>query len=82
MCGLSVDIALTYRYVVEQQPIGHELFQQFCDTKPNLKKATDFLDAVVSSHADAFQMLIAKNLLEIFGLMRGMATSPKVTRSC
>jgi len=44
---LSAVLALSFRYVVEQQPIGHELFQEFCDTKPHLKKAVDFLDAVV-----------------------------------
>jgi len=58
----SVDVALSFKYVVEQQPIGRELFQQFCDTKPQLKKATDFLDAVVSlvtaaAHAPMFVKL-------------------------
>jgi len=42
-------VALSFKYVVEQQPIGRELFQEFCETKPDLKKAIDFLDAVVSS---------------------------------
>lgn len=45
--------ALTFKYICEQQPIGRELFQQFCDTKLHLKKVVDFLDAVVSSVAAA-----------------------------
>ena len=40
--------ALSYKYVVEQQPIGREQFQQFCETKPELRRATHFMDAVVS----------------------------------
>jgi len=44
-----VCVALSFKYIVEQQPIGRELFQEFCGTRPELKKATDFLDAVVSS---------------------------------
>ena len=46
-CGL-VDVATSFKYIFEQQPIGRELFQEFCDTKPQLKRAIDFLDAVVS----------------------------------
>ena len=40
---------LTYKYLVEQQPIGRELFRQFCNTRPALKVSIDFLDAVVRS---------------------------------
>jgi len=40
---------LSFKYIVEQQPIGRELFREFCDTKQHLKKAIDFLDAVVNS---------------------------------
>ena len=51
MCVSFFDSALSFKYVVEHQPIGHELFQEFCGTKPHLKKAIDFLDAVVCSSA-------------------------------
>lgn len=39
--------APSYKYVIDQQPIGRELFRHFCDTKLELKRAIDFLDAVV-----------------------------------
>lgn len=39
-------VSLTYKYLVEQQPIGRELFRQFCQTKPSLKKSIEFLDVV------------------------------------
>lgn len=39
--------APSYKYVIDQQPIGRELFRRFCDTKLELKRAIDFLDAVV-----------------------------------
>jgi hypothetical protein len=40
--------ALTYKYIIEQQPIGRALFRQFCETKHDFKRSVDFLDAVVS----------------------------------
>lgn len=30
----------------DKQPIGGLLFRQFCDTKPDLKRCIEFLDAV------------------------------------
>ena len=45
------SLALSYKYIVEQQPIGRELFRQFCETQPEYKKSTDFLDAVVSMYS-------------------------------
>ncbi|XP_074640267.1 G protein-coupled receptor kinase 5-like [Tubulanus polymorphus] len=39
-------ISLTYKYVIEQQPIGRQLFRYYCDTIPLLQKAISFLDAV------------------------------------
>ncbi|OBS74296.1 hypothetical protein A6R68_15164 [Neotoma lepida] len=30
----------------DKQPIGRLLFRQFCDTKPDLKRCIEFLDAV------------------------------------
>jgi len=54
---LSFDVALSFKYVVEQQPIGRELFREFCDTKPHLKKAIDFLDVVVSCSSCSYVSL-------------------------
>lgn len=48
MLSLLLLVAPTYKYIVDQQPIGRELFRQFCDTKTELKRAIDFLDEVVS----------------------------------
>ena len=49
-----LSIALSYKYIIEQQPIGRELFRQFCETQPEYKKSIDFLDAVVSMSSDFF----------------------------
>jgi len=67
-CYSFVGVALSFKYVVEQQPIGRELFRQFCDTRPQLKKAADFLDAVVSlvtaaAHHICYQKLISQTLV-------------------
>ncbi|KAM9331490.1 G protein-coupled receptor kinase 4 [Gastrophryne carolinensis] len=35
-----------YNSVCEKQPIGRLLFRQFCDTRPELKRCIEFLDAV------------------------------------
>ncbi|XP_064599937.1 G protein-coupled receptor kinase 5-like [Liolophura sinensis] len=39
-------IQLTSKYIVDQQPVGRELFRQYCQTKPELTKAIRFLDDV------------------------------------
>ncbi|GFX55354.1 g protein-coupled receptor kinase 5 [Trichonephila clavipes] len=43
---LKQKIDCRYSYVVEQQPIGHQLFRQFCETKPHYNKCVNFLDIV------------------------------------
>ncbi|XP_023932119.1 G protein-coupled receptor kinase 5-like [Lingula anatina] len=40
--------SITYKYLIEQQPLGWLLFRQFCDTKSDLKIAIGFLDAVIA----------------------------------
>ncbi|KAK1175490.1 G protein-coupled receptor kinase 4-like isoform X1 [Acipenser oxyrinchus oxyrinchus] len=35
-----------YSSLCEKQPIGRLLFRQFCDTRPELKRCVEFLDAV------------------------------------
>lgn len=42
--SVKESISLTYKYIVEQQPIGHELFRLFCDNHPILKNELSFLD--------------------------------------
>ncbi|XP_050396591.1 G protein-coupled receptor kinase 5 [Patella vulgata] len=43
---IKSKIQLSYKYVIAQQPIGRELFREFCKTKPLLTRIIDFLDAV------------------------------------
>nr|XP_058157335.1 G protein-coupled receptor kinase 4 isoform X5 [Dasypus novemcinctus] len=43
---LRHSIEKDYNSLCEKQPIGRLLFRQFCDTKLDLKRCIDFLDAV------------------------------------
>lgn len=36
-----------YASLCEKQPIGRLLFRQYCDTRPELKRCIEFMDAVV-----------------------------------
>lgn len=44
-CQRPTEIA-EFESICEEQPIGKALFREFCDTKPELKRAITFLDAV------------------------------------
>lgn len=61
-------IPLTYRYIIEQQPIGHKLFRQFCDTQVQLKQSIDFLDAVADFEVtqDEQRPQVAKDVVDRF----------------
>lgn len=43
---IKSEIDVTYSYVVDKQPIGKELFRQFCLTCPQYASCSDFLYAV------------------------------------
>ncbi|XP_062069588.1 G protein-coupled receptor kinase 4 isoform X3 [Lepus europaeus] len=43
---LRQSIERDYCSLCDKQPIGRLLFRQFCDTKPDLKRRIEFLDAV------------------------------------
>ncbi|XP_075426474.1 G protein-coupled receptor kinase 4 isoform X8 [Ascaphus truei] len=43
---LRLSVERDYRNLGEKQPIGRLLFRQFCDTRPELKRCIEFLDAV------------------------------------
>uniref|UniRef100_A0A3B3R2Q3 G protein-coupled receptor kinase n=1 Tax=Paramormyrops kingsleyae TaxID=1676925 RepID=A0A3B3R2Q3_9TELE len=43
---LRMTIERDYSSLCERQPIGRLLFRQFCDTRPELKRCIEFLDAV------------------------------------
>ena len=40
--------AHTYEYLVEEQPIGRELFHQFCGREPLLSQCTRFLEEMTA----------------------------------
>ncbi|ESO95058.1 hypothetical protein LOTGIDRAFT_117728 [Lottia gigantea] len=44
--SMKNEIQLNYKYIIDQQPIGRELFREFCKTKSLLSRIIDFLDAV------------------------------------
>ncbi|XP_039607578.1 G protein-coupled receptor kinase 4 isoform X1 [Polypterus senegalus] len=44
--GLRQTIERDYYSLCEKQPIGRLLFRLFCDTRPELKRCIEFLDAV------------------------------------
>ncbi|XP_063780419.1 G protein-coupled receptor kinase 4 isoform X2 [Pseudophryne corroboree] len=43
---LRRSVERDYNNVCERQPIGRLLFRQFCDTRPELKRCIEFMDAV------------------------------------
>ena len=45
---LSFTVTLTHDRICEKEPIGRELFRQFCTTDATLRRIIDFLDSVVS----------------------------------
>lgn len=46
-CTLSPSSERDYTSLCEKQPIGRLLFRQYCDTRPELKRCIEFMDAVV-----------------------------------
>lgn len=50
-----------YSQLCDKQPIGRLLFRQFCDSRPDLKRCIEFLDAVVSS--EKWMMAVSRQLL-------------------
>lgn len=44
---LSPSPERDYTSLCEKQPIGRLLFRQYCDTRPELKRCIEFMDAVV-----------------------------------
>lgn len=42
---------VTYKYIVDEQPIGRLLFRQFCEeSQPQFHRYNVFLDNIVSTH--------------------------------
>ncbi|KAI1238150.1 hypothetical protein IHE44_0012866 [Lamprotornis superbus] len=44
--GIRCSIERDYNQLCDKQPIGRLLFRQFCDSRPDLKRCIEFLDAV------------------------------------
>ncbi|XP_051021270.1 G protein-coupled receptor kinase 4 [Acomys russatus] len=59
---LRCSIEKDFSSLCDKQPIGRLLFRQFCDTKPDLKRCIEFLDAVAE-----YEVTIEENQRE-FGL--------------
>uniref|UniRef100_A0A669CHU6 G protein-coupled receptor kinase n=1 Tax=Oreochromis niloticus TaxID=8128 RepID=A0A669CHU6_ORENI len=47
---LRRTIERDYTSLCEKQPIGRLLFRQYCDTRPELKRCMEFMDAVSAAH--------------------------------
>ncbi|XP_058630421.1 G protein-coupled receptor kinase 4 isoform X3 [Onychostoma macrolepis] len=47
---LRRTIERDYTSLCEKQPIGRQLFRQFCDTQPKLRRCIEFLDSVSAAH--------------------------------
>uniref|UniRef100_A0A8C5T811 G protein-coupled receptor kinase n=1 Tax=Malurus cyaneus samueli TaxID=2593467 RepID=A0A8C5T811_9PASS len=60
--GIRCSIERDYNQLCDKQPIGRLLFRQFCDSRPELKRCIEFLDAVVSNEK---WMMSAAHLPEI-----------------
>lgn len=43
---LREKIEHTWEYLIEQQPIGHKMFEQFCSRTPHLFRCIEFLNSV------------------------------------
>lgn len=47
-----------YTSLCEKQPIGRLLFRQYCDTRPELKRCIEFMDAVVRLPANLLRYVL------------------------
>lgn len=68
-----------YTSLCEKQPIGRLLFRQYCDTRPELKRCIEFMDAVVRLRISPSPLLhlrlscLILRFLPLTGLSRGPA---------
>ncbi|XP_046372107.1 G protein-coupled receptor kinase 5-like [Haliotis rufescens] len=62
---MKTKIPMTYKYLVEQQPIGRELFRLFCVKKPVFARIIFFLDSVSEYELapDEKRMALAEKIL-------------------
>uniref|UniRef100_A0A665UCU0 G protein-coupled receptor kinase n=1 Tax=Echeneis naucrates TaxID=173247 RepID=A0A665UCU0_ECHNA len=65
---LRHTIEREYTSLCEKQPIGRLLFRQYCDTRPELKRCIEFMDAVVRLLTFLFDFLTLALLAIIFYL--------------
>uniref|UniRef100_A0A7N6ADJ5 G protein-coupled receptor kinase n=1 Tax=Anabas testudineus TaxID=64144 RepID=A0A7N6ADJ5_ANATE len=61
---LRRTIERDYTSLCEKQPIGRLLFRQYCDTRPELKRCIEFMDAVVC--VDHLLLCLFSSLLQLF----------------
>uniref|UniRef100_A0A8C5NY31 G protein-coupled receptor kinase n=1 Tax=Jaculus jaculus TaxID=51337 RepID=A0A8C5NY31_JACJA len=86
---LRYSIEKDYNSLCEKQPIGRLLFRQFCDTKPDLKRYIEFLDAVAEYEVtiDEEQRDYGLSIINIFFSQEKSEAllpeiSPTVVREC
>lgn len=70
-----------YTSLCEKQPIGRLLFRQYCDTRPELKRCIEFMDAVVTVtllHHSAYSFMFYSHLFftHLFYLIFHVSLSP------
>ncbi|KAI3352817.1 hypothetical protein L3Q82_019386 [Scortum barcoo] len=68
---LRRTIERDYTSLCEKQPIGRLLFRQYCDTRPELKRCIEFMDAVVRLEPSSPPLCSSSNAL---------IATPSVTR--
>lgn len=80
---LKDELSLTYKYIVEQQPIGKTLFKQFCQLKSTLKNTFDFLEAMRDYEvaADESRGEMSKNICDTYLNKKSIEGVGKETRS-
>uniref|UniRef100_A0A3Q3W565 G protein-coupled receptor kinase n=1 Tax=Mola mola TaxID=94237 RepID=A0A3Q3W565_MOLML len=74
---LRRSVERDYTSLCEKQPIGRLLFRQYCDTRPELKRCIEFMDAVVRLRISPSPLLhlrlscLILRFLPLTGLSRG-----------
>ncbi|XP_019567077.2 G protein-coupled receptor kinase 4 isoform X6 [Rhinolophus sinicus] len=86
---LRHSIERDYSSLCDKQPIGRLLFRQFCDTKHDLKRRIEFLDAVAEYEvaADEERRASGELVLDTFFSNEGLVVllpevPPRVLREC
>uniref|UniRef100_A0A8C2CJI3 G protein-coupled receptor kinase n=1 Tax=Cyprinus carpio TaxID=7962 RepID=A0A8C2CJI3_CYPCA len=79
---LRRTIERDYTSLCEKQPIGRQLFRQFCDTQPKLRRCIEFLDAVALYQLapDEKRRDVALNILDTYFNNGSAAHLPEIAQ--